>query len=67
MKVTSKSIMLVGLLSRYLSRLYLHKQSVETPTHVDSPPLLNLYFYYRFEDLQHERECCKSVQNTNFL
>ena len=26
--------------SCYLSRLYLHKQSLATPTHVDSPPLL---------------------------
>ena len=26
--------------SHNLSRLYLHKQSLETPTHVDSPPLL---------------------------
>ena len=32
--------MCVGTHSRYFSRLDLHEQSLETPTHVDSPALL---------------------------
>ena len=55
--------------SRYFSRLYLHEQSLETPTHVDSPALLKsvrLLVIWRFIPRKRVLRTCLSSKIYSF-